>query len=128
MLDLSKLDAKEKEEALALLKKLGVDMDKSQPTKKTKKVIPVLTSYTNCYENRCQTCKHIQFEYYLMAQPEDSDFLRGIPIKKEDVNMSLKLETHVKKLNTCSECYKRLEKLTKEDLIKMLIKEKLRWI
>ena len=128
MLDLSSLDDKEKKEALALLKTLGVDVNDLSNKPKRKRVIVILKSYVNCYENRCTTCGSIEMEYYLMKQVDGTDILRGLPIPASQVDTTLDIQTQVKKRTTCNQCYTRLGMLTKEDLIKLLIKEKLKWI
>lgn len=127
MLDLSKLSPVEKKAALKLLDSLGIDIDKAKPTKVRKKVV-VLKSYINRYENRCATCNNIEFEYYHMKQNGDADFLSGLRMKESDVDSSMDIKTHVRKLVTCSRCYDRLSKLPKVELIRMLIKEKIKWI
>jgi len=127
MLDLSNLNPEEKTEALDLLKRLGFKVsDVKQKKEKKAKIKP--QPYINKYEKTCTTCNSITYEYFHMMLSDSEDFLYSKPIAEEDVDKDLQIRLYKKKLGSCQHCIEKLSKLSKEELIKMYLKEKLKWI
>lgn len=101
-------------------------------TKKTKinTKVPVnrhLKEYINRYEVSCLTCKLVYFESYYMEPDKETGALLGMLIPEDKVDTCCEVRTSLRKVTTCNSCTKRLMRLEKEEIIKLYLKEKLRW-
>lgn len=115
------LTDKEKE----LLKAIGIRPNgkhKAPPNKLRGVKAP--NPYTIKVITRCQLCKGSPVKYFDMVLSDENGepHLHAVPICKEDALKKKSLTTKETYSSTCCECYERLHKWSKEELIKKLVK------
>lgn len=127
-MNLSKLDPEEQEEAIKILASIGLrpeDLGKFQ--KKASKALPSpspsLPEYILRRETTCSLCKAKTACFFKMQGSPKGSELQGLQIltSKELLNNELEIRTTEHSVLTCPNCTERLERLSKEDLIQLLL-------
>lgn len=85
------------------------------------KATPVLEPYILKRTTTCGTCKTVSTKYYRMAALERSS-LSSIKIEQTDICPEDKIKEEKDFSLNCSQCYETFNKMSKDELIKRLIR------
>lgn len=108
-----------------VLKVLGIlnlvkPKEKNKPSKS--KALPALEPYILKRTGTCKVCKVTTTHYFKMVPFQTKRFLSSIAIREEDILPEEVIKEGKDFYSGCSHCFEVLSKMTKEELIRKIIK------
>ena len=122
------LEGLSEKEQLVVKKILELAKKKEKRITLKKSVTTPAKEYVCRFEICCKTCGKIYFESYYMEPDKGNGAYIGMMIPENKVTDCCEIRTQERDVLCCNYCVERLMKFEKEDIIKMYLKERRKWI